>query len=91
MLIGACPAVLCRNWVFFFFFFFVYFLLFWTQDPVLGGNLASPLVDGIQQNVMAITKHFMCGAAAPAAPAAPARRALRRLLSTSVAVDNHDA
>lgn len=26
------------------------------EDPVLGGNLASPVVNGIQQHVMAIAK-----------------------------------
>jgi beta-glucosidase len=55
------------------------------EDPVLGGNLASPLVDGIQQNVMAITKHFMC-AVAPCALAF----STCHLLMTRVPSENHE-
>ena len=29
------------------------------EDPILGGTLVKPLVDGIQQHVMSITKHYM--------------------------------
>ena len=29
------------------------------EDPILGGTLIKPLVDGIQQHVMSITKHYM--------------------------------
>eukprot|EP01051_Picozoa_sp_SAG22_P024378 SAG22_NODE_6733_length_818_cov_1.136300_1_plen_186_part_00 len=29
------------------------------EDPVLGATLVAPLIDGIQQHVMAITKHYM--------------------------------
>jgi len=29
------------------------------EDPVLGGTLVKPLVDGIQQHVMSITKHYI--------------------------------
>eukprot|EP01052_Picozoa_sp_SAG31_P041709 SAG31_NODE_6400_length_2034_cov_1.327649_2_plen_130_part_00 len=29
------------------------------EDPVLGGTLVKPLVNGIQQHVMSITKHYI--------------------------------
>lgn len=29
------------------------------EDPVLGASLAVPIVDGIQHNVMAISKHYV--------------------------------